>query len=289
MARKIKVSAASLNIRLHPHSPEIYMDWMVDIYRKKLIGPVHGDRHAMISTLDASKANDGIIRGVITTFIKFDSDGDWFNSEKLEEATKDDVSEIKIPDNLHYNPAQFYFTFYARYHRLYFQTYSNKKVLTPPSAHNFFSHLSRDLDVMEKFGEAQISIVQDRATLDKMFKIERIKEISVTILKPNTDVFDDDFEKNIEAHLANTKSREFTVKYKADARGSIEPDDDIKRISKIALDNGSVKVIGRDDKGAVNLNSEKYPEEFHDKFDPDVQSERSAFDALLPAVPRVAR
>jgi hypothetical protein len=54
---------------------------------------------------------------------------------------------------------------------------------------------------MREFGEAKISIVQDEASLERMFGIKRIKEIEITIIKPNTDVFDDDFEKNIEKHL----------------------------------------------------------------------------------------
>ncbi|MGR9141469.1 DUF4747 family protein [Rhizobium leguminosarum] len=78
------------------------------------------------------------------------------------------------------------------------------------------------------------------------------------------------------------------ITYKADANGSIAPDSDIEKISKVALDNGSVKVSGRDQKGAVNLNSEQFPEELHDKFDPEVQSERNAFNALLPPSPPIA-
>lgn len=245
MARKIKVSASSLNIRLHPHSQEIYVKWLSDIYRRKLVVPVYGDRFGMISLLDRKDAKDGILSGVITTFIKFEKDGDWFNSADLKEATKDEVSEISIPENLHYSPSQFYFKFYTSTHRLYFQTYSKGKTLTPLSAQSFFGNLSKNLDVMELFGEAQVSIVQDKASIEKMFKIERIKEISITILKPNTDIFDDDFDKNIEAHLAETGSRQITVTYRADANGSVKPDDDINKISKVALTNGSVKVVGR--------------------------------------------
>ncbi|MGO7211151.1 DUF4747 family protein [Rhizobium ruizarguesonis] len=288
MARKIKISASSLNIRLHPHNQEIYITWLNSIYRKRIIAHVYGDRFGMLSSIDRSKSEDGILSGLITTFVKFDKEGQWFNSSDLKEATEDDVSEISIPLNLHWNPSSFFFKFFAKSHRLYFQTYSEGKAFTPLSAQNFFKNLAKNLDIIGDFGEAQISIVQDKATLDKMFKIERIKEISITILKPNTDIFDDDFEKNIEAHLAQTRSREITVTYKADANGSIAPDSDIEKISKVALDNGSVKVSGRDQKGAVHLNSEQFPEELHDKFDPDVQSERNAFNALLPPSPPIA-
>ncbi|MCV9960274.1 DUF4747 family protein [Pararhizobium sp. BT-229] len=289
MARKIKVSASSLNIRIHPHDAERYANWLHAIYRKRIIAPVYGDRHGMISMLDRSEAEDGIVTGTITTFVKFDKNGEWFNSADLKEATKDQVSEVSIPVDMHWNPGYFYFKFYTKRHRLYFQTYSKGKTFTPLSAQKFFSHLSANLDIMGEFGEAQVSIVQDKATLDKMFKIDRIKEISITILKPNPDIFDDDFDKNVEAHLAQTHSREITVTYKADANGSITPDDDINKIGTFALTNGSVTVVGRDGKGAVRMNSEQFPEELHDRFDPEVQSERNAFFSLLPALPPVAK
>jgi len=285
MARKIKVSASALNVRLHPHKQGTYSEWLNAVYRKRIIGPVHGDRHGMISSLDRSRAQDGVITGIITTFVKFDKNTEWFNSAELKEATKDEISEIDIPTDLHYNPAYFYFILVENTHKIYFQTYSKGKTLTPLSAKKFFGHLAMDFDVVEKFGEAQISIVQEKASLDRMFKIERIKEISITIYKPNTDIFDDDFDKNIEAHLAQTGSRAMTVSYRADANGSIHPDDDIRKISNVALDNGSIEVRGRDERGAVRLNSEDYPQEFHDRFDPDVQTERSAFLSILPIGP----
>ncbi|MDX8436591.1 DUF4747 family protein [Mesorhizobium abyssinicae] len=282
MARKIKISASALNVRLHPHSSQIYADWIGTIFSGRLIAQVHGDRHGMISMIDRSGAGRGVIAGIITTFVKLDDGGTWFNVEQLAEATEEQISTVNIPQNLYPNASTFYFYFDTVEHKLYFQTYSNGKVLTPPSMLKFFSALSRDLRVMSVFGEAKISIVQDQASLEKMFSIKRIKEIEITILKPNTDVFDEDFEKNIEKHLEDTKSSQFTVTYKAEANGSIKPDDDINKISKVALENGSVNVIGRDEKGAVRLNSVQFPKELHDKFDPDTQSERSAFLSLIP-------
>ncbi|ADY64738.1 hypothetical protein AGROH133_06868 [Agrobacterium tumefaciens] len=236
----------------------------------------------MISSLDRRQEMDGIVTGLITTFVKFDKDAEWFNSAELKEATEDELSEIEIPPDLHYNPAYFYFTLIEKTHKLYFQTYSKGDTLTPLSAKKFFGHLAKNLEVMNEFGEAQISLVQEKASLDRMFKIDRITEISITIAKPNTDIFDDDFEKNIEGHLAETHSRAVTISYRADAGGSIKPDDDILKISNVALSNGSVEVKGRDEKGAVKLNSEDYPLDLHDKYDPDEKQERSAFLALLP-------
>ena len=155
----------------------------------------------MISMLDRSESDQGVISGILTTFIKLDDGGTWFNTEQLTEATEAQISSVNIPPNLYPNSSTFYFYFDTIQHKLYFQTYSRGKILTPISAFKFFSALSRDLEIMREFGEAKISIVQDEASLERMFGIKRIKEIAITIIKPNTDVFDDDFEKNIEKHL----------------------------------------------------------------------------------------
>lgn len=283
MARKIKVSASALNVRLHPHSPEIYLKWIQSIYSNRLIAQVHGDRCGMISTLDRTGLTNNVVTGAITTFVRFDGDGNWFNANDMAEATDKDISEINIPPNLFPNAASFFFYFDAQEHKIYFQTYSKGKTLTAGSALRFFGGLSIQSEIANAFGEAKISIVQDKYSLDAMFSIKKISEIRIRIAKPNTDIFDDDFESNIEKHLEQTGSREFSVSYKSDGNGSITPDDNIKKISKVALENGAVEVIGRDAKGAVRLNSENFPKELHDRFDPDEQSERNAFFGLIPA------
>ncbi len=282
MARKVKVSASALNIRLHPHSAETYANWIQAIFSRKLIAQVHGDRYGMISMLDRSEVEQGIVHGIITTFVRLDDSGSWFSAIDLSEATEDQISEISIPNGLFPNAATFYFQFDCVTHKLYFQTYSKGKSLTPGPALRFFSALSRDLEIMKQFGEAKISIMQDKSSLDYMFGIKIIKEIIITIIKPNSDIFDDDFEKNIEAHLEKTGSREISVSYKAEGNGSIKPDDDINKITQVALENGSVEVVGRDEKGAVRLKSQDYPQELHDQYDPDKQSERNAFLGLIP-------
>ncbi len=237
----------------------------------------------MISSIDRSGEANNIVTGAITTFIKFDGDGNWFNAADMAEATEQDISEIHIPQNLFPNAASFYFYFDVQEHKIYFQTYSKGKTITPGSALRFFRGFAERSDIADEFGVAKINIVQDKYSLKEMFSIKRIKEINITIAKPNTDIFDDDFEINIEKHLEQTGSREISVSYKSEGNGSIKPDDDIKKISQVALENGTVEVVGRDERGAVRLNSEDFPKELHDRYDPDEQSERSAFFALIPA------
>jgi len=286
MARKTKIAAGSLNVRLHPHSRDIYVSWLSQIFARRIAVNFHGERYAIISTLDKSEAKKGILTGVITTFTKIDSDGSWFNLEALQEATKDQVSKINIPKNLYPNSATFYFFFNANVHKLFFQTYSKGKTLSPLSAQRVFGGFASDLAIMERFNEAKISIVQDRASLARLFRLQRIKEIRISIQRPNTDIFDDEFEQKIEAHLAESHSKQFTITYQAESGGTLVATKEIRKVSETALENGRVEVKGRDAAGAVTLSSERYPKVFHDKYDPDAETERQAFLRLIPAVPQ---
>ena len=131
MARKRKITAAALNIRVHPHSQEIYTGLMVSLYNLRKPFKIYGDKHGMFSYIDRSQQNQGRIIGVIKTFTKVDTDAEWFDVESVQEATEEQVSEVNIPENLFPNTQSFYFVFKIDNHRLYVQTYGSGQSLSP--------------------------------------------------------------------------------------------------------------------------------------------------------------
>ena len=186
---------------MHPHTPERYAEFLSDIYKLRKPIKLRGDRHGMISMLNRTEADEGVFSGVITTFLDIDFDGTWFNTEELKEATDEQVSKVTIPENLHPNAAQFYFQLDTNAHKLYFQTYSAGKVLSENSALSIFRGLSDERAIAEKYGDLKITVIQSKEGLARIFALPVIKEITITILKPNADIFADDFEAQIEAHL----------------------------------------------------------------------------------------
>ena len=282
MAREIKVSAAVLNIRIHPHSAELYVRLFRTVYSLRAPAQVHGDRFGLISTANFSK--DGIVSGVITTFTRFDTDGTWFDVDSLEEASDEKVAEVSIPSGLFPKSATYFFHFDARSHKIYVETYSRGKTMTPPSILRLLRGLFGQAAIVKEFGQPSISIVQTNTGLEAMFAIDRIKKIEITLEKPNPDVFSDDFEEEIERHLAETHTQKMTVTYEAVPGESIVATPAIRRIGKVALENGDVTVVGRDNGVAVTKSTEKYPELLQDKYDPDSISEQQAFNRLIPKI-----
>lgn len=282
MARKIKISSSVLNLRTHPHSPERYVQLIVDIFKEKVAIKLHGDRFGMLSLVHRTSNEDGFVSGVITTFVKVEFDGRWFDASEMQDATEDQVARVRIPENLYPNAASFYFEFDTKKHRIYVQSYSDGKVFSARQAQILFSSLVESPRIFEKYGQIHVTIVQSRAGLDSLFALPVIKEIKITIFKPNPDIFADDFEEKIEAHLADANSQRVTIGYQADPGQSVNPTDEIRAIGEVALENGEVEVRGRDEKGAVTKSTEQMPKELHDKFDPEEMTEQSAFRKLIP-------
>ena len=282
MARKTKISSAVLNVRTHPHSPERYAELMGDLFDQKLAIKLHGDRFGMLSLIHRESNDHGFISGILTTFVKVEFDGRWFDASEMQDATTDQVASVSIPENLHPNAASFYFEFDTEKHRLYVQSYSEGKSLSPRQAQALFEGLSESAEIKNKYGQVHITIVQSQSGLDGLFNLPVIKEIKITIYKPNPDIFADDFEGQIEAHLAQANSQRVTISYQAEPGESINPSQEIREVSEVALQNGHVEVRGRDERGAVTKSTEQMPAELHDKFDSDAITEQNAFRRLIP-------
>lgn len=282
MSRPIKISAGILNFRIENHTPERYIDLMKDMYNLKKIVRLHGDRYAVISSIDLSEMNEAIVFGAISTFTKIETDTRWFDTTSFSEASDQKVSSIRIPPDLYPNSAAFYFIFDGTTHKLYFQVYSQGKNFSHRLSKKFFSEVADDLMIFEKFGSVHITVQQSKAGLDKLFGLRSIKEISIMIERPNPDIFDDDFESKLEAFMDESHTGRFDLSFRAERGDSVVPNEGIKRASQIALSNGRVNVRGRSENGTtITQSSADFPEELIDKYDPDASTERSAFRSLV--------
>lgn len=281
MARKRKISGGVLNIRLHPHPEGRYAQLLEDLYNLKRPVKIWGDKYGIISMINRNESEDGIFTGSITTFTKIEFDGVWFNTENLKEVPDEEVSEIKIPDHVHPNSASFYFIFDTLNHKIYFQIYSEGKILTHNSALSFFAQLVESHEIQEAYGDVKLDLVHSKEGLDHVFSLDQIKQITITISRPNADILSDDFEDKIEQHLAETGSRSLSLTYTAEKGGSVVPNDEIRTAGDVALEHGVVEASGRDASGAVERSTADHPEKIQDKYDPEEELEMSAFRRLF--------
>ena len=281
MARPTKMTAGILNIRLHPHPEGVYQDFIRDLFHLRKPVRLHGDRWGMISLLNPTERGGVAVTGLITTFTKIDLDQPWFDAVNLSEAADDVVAAIDLPENIFPNATSFNFVFDIQNHRLYIQTYSRGSTFSIRLADKLFQILSDNLRITRRFGQASISIVQSRAGLDRIFALPVLKRLTFVLQKPNADVFEEDFDENIEAYLQETRAKQMKIELVAEQGQSIAPNDSLRRVGASALENGSVVGEGRDQDGAATRSTKEFPKEIVGNFDPDAEQENLAFRGLV--------
>lgn len=281
MARHQKITSGILNVRLHPHPAGIYDLYIERLYSLRKHIKVFSDRHAIISLLDRTRASEGEYSGIITSFNKIDINQPWFDLSTMDSARSNKVSQVRIPTELFPNSQSFRFLFLTPSHRFYIQTYSKGKVFSINSAQRLIEGLSKDLGILAEFGEAKITVAQDKFALRRMFELPVIKKISIVIDKPNADVFDDDFDEKVEGFLEELQSKKLTILLEAEAGKSLILNQAIRRVAESGTDHGSVTIEGRDEQGATKLSTMDNPAILHDRYDPDKIDETSAFRRLV--------
>jgi hypothetical protein len=281
MARKIKIAAAIINVRVHPHSAEHYTRLLRAVLKLRVPAQVHGDRYGLVSYADFRGVSDGFVKGTVTTFTQFDSRGAWFDAERLQEPTDEQMAEVSIPPGLFPNAASYFFHFDLASHRMYFETYSRGNTITPKSVLRLVRGLLEHPKILQEFGQPSVSLVQRKEGLERLFSIDRIKRIDIELEKPNADVFDDDLEEKLEEYLKESNTQKLTISYIAESGKSIVATPSIKRVSEAALENGSVSVRGRDEGVAVSRSSRDFPEVLQETYDPDLTTEQQAFDRMI--------
>lgn len=280
MARELKIAVGALNVRLHPHSPEIYDAFLGALYALRRPTRIRGDRFGMITILDRRKIDEGLISGVLRTFTKIDPNARWFDQESMDDADAELLKKISIPANVHPNSSSFRFAMNVKKHILTFEQYSEGRQLTPKSAYAIFSGLADDAVIAALFGPAKISILQDKQSLDRIFKLKRLKSITFIIDRPNPDIWSDDLEGEVDAHLAAAHAQRIAVTYDAPPGGSLVETPSLRKLGAGALRNGEIRARGYDKDGHVSVSTLDSPRIEQAKYDPEVESEQVAFERL---------
>ncbi|MBO9516716.1 MAG: DUF4747 family protein [Porphyrobacter sp.] len=268
MARRHKMEVGGLNVRVHPHSEDIYRDLIHDLYKLRRIAKIHGDRHGLITTLDR-RSREPVVGGIITTFLEIDSAGEWFNTETMKEASDNEIEAIVIPDNLRPNAKSFRFQFDVVRHELVFEHYSEGDVLTHNSALKFFKNLTNVRSIGNKFGLVDVNIIQSRGSAEKIFSIPRITDLEILIEKPNADIWGEDFEEQAEEHLDEKNARSMRVSYKSEAGQGIRRDVELEALIRASVNNGRSVAKGYGPNGHLIVSTDSYPRVEQETYEPD--------------------
>ena len=239
----LKIGA--INLTVHPHSEEIYINLLTEVFNLKRFAKVRGDRYGMIARIN--KENDGsLLYGEFATFINMDKDSDWIDISSGEIKSPDQLSnEITLPPHLRPGSKRFPFLFFGSKHILTYQVRNERgEELSPRLAEKMLKGLFSAEVIQEKFGPVEITVIPEEESLERIFRME-LRKLRIVITPPNPDG-NEEAEREILERLGNMNAKRFEETYTSLPGRSLEPDPKTKTLAEVAAHNGFVEGEGID-------------------------------------------
>lgn len=268
--RHMEISA--LNITIHPHSPQLYIDMLNDAVTMQLSDQkskkflhIRGQEKAFLSpVLTTIVDGQTCLYGHVYRFFDLDISGGWLDIASGKEAQKEDLTQINIPDHLKPYVSGFYFIFFPNEHRLIFQSSArpshkrNQVRFSPHSAQMIFDQLFEKLSKQnEKYDNISVTVEQSPDALDNIWKLEVVRSLEIVITRPNNDDISH-LDNSVKRRLEKMNASKMTETLSAEKGKSIVPDEDVKNLAAVALSNGYVEGTGKDAHGSPKKISTKF-------------------------------
>ncbi|MCU5784851.1 hypothetical protein MA04_04151 [Alcanivorax balearicus MACL04] len=275
MVREKRIDIGAINITMHPHSPKQYVTMMKDVFKLRKSAQMWGDQQAIITSM--RQQDDSLVKGEpplvgdIFKYTKIDMDGDWFNINNSGFATEEDLDSIKIPEHLKPNSARFSYIFFPDQHLLFYEGYYNGKSLSAGSAERFFERVLNQSSITNKYGAVNVTHVPGEDALDSALKMYHKDYISMEIKRPNPDDHAE-VEREVMERMKARNVAHYEQNYKAEKGKSIEIDESLGVMARVAAKNGNFEVRGKDVNGhPERLSTKEHPWRYSEYYNPNVE------------------
>lgn len=291
MAKDKKVVAGALNITMHPHSPQQYIELLKTASRNKKPVKIYGDQFGLLvgaTKLSTSKSTTATqvepICGDIFKFSDIDFDSEWFNTLTNKFASEGDLENVKLPSNLKPNSSRFSYIFYPKNHILIYEAYYDGNSLAPQNAVRFFENLFKSNSISRKFGKIDVTHEPEADALQKALRMKYKDKITMIINRPNADDLaraERDFLQQLNA--LNAEKQE--IAYKAASSDGLKMTKDLETIARVAARNGEVSVKGKDrENKPQEFSTKKHPLTETEYYNPDASETFSIFSSMAEQI-----
>lgn len=250
MARDKLVVVNILNIAMNPiHSQSMYHEQFKKIFDKKITVRISGEKYGTLNSLNyvnPEKPELGIY-GFFYKFTKLQLDK-WYNLSKEDYASPEELKKINIPAHLVPNAEKFCYIFYPQHHCLIFQSAESSRKFSPNLARIMFEQFFNDKRINDDNIFTSVSLVQSEISLTNIYNIPILSKMEITINRPNAD-FDDADESEVYNRMNKQNVKRWQTILKSHNKENILPDEQTKKLAKVALSNGKVEATGYDDEG----------------------------------------
>jgi hypothetical protein len=236
MARPSKLEVAAVNIRIPKDRDRDYGALVSEIFALKRGLRVYSDQYLAITEF-----NEESNVGVLSKYSEIEIDGDWFDVDSFGKAAPDVVENVSIPNNLRPNLSSFDFVLSESSHLFIFEAYSGSKALSPRFVEKYLQTIVKQPNITSRFGFVEVDVVNNIDEVDRILSLPALKELELTIRRPNTDGWPTDLANQVEERLAEQNGRELTEKLVSTADNSLSPNMRTKQLAHVAAENGSVR------------------------------------------------
>lgn len=256
MKRKRTVSYTAFNIRIHPHSPQKYVDLFERLFDLRRQINLRGDTYGIMTQIEP--LNGDFLNGISGEIAKFTriEVGKWFNIEKLRAAEEDETKRIQIPDQLRPNFTSFNFVFYPKNHYLVIEFKDKFGQISPKSIEIYLRTLLDFEEIVNEFNTVELTLVPRIDQLDSVLSLKQINSLEMIIRRPNTDGLED-LEDEVLERLNQQNVEEEIIILKAQKGLSVQADERTIALGHVAQLNGEVKASGYDENGRRTEKSTK--------------------------------
>lgn len=275
-----RIVMAGLNIVIHPHTAQKYLDLIRKLFTLKRPIALRGTQYLMIGELGRVNRDEPLAGffGRIYRFDHIDKDLPWFNVEDHSEATADEMAQVNIPNKLKPNLVMFDFVFFPQGHKMYIESKSHKKTLSAGSVKKLIDSLCSIPAVKKAFGDVEVTVMPDKELLETILGLHRLAKLIIDVKRPNPDDVGEDEEDRVFRRFDNMNTRRMLEIWTAESGQTILPDDDVQMMARVAATNGKVAAIG------FSADGERIEESTVDRpwkrvisYDPSVQGGTDAF------------
>lgn len=278
MARPPKLEVSAINLRIATDEDRNYEKLVEHLVAQRRGIRVYGDSYVALSFYDP-KSNTGIV----SKYTEIDIDGDWFDLEDFDAAQPAKLDEIRIPETLRPNLAQFYFYIDAKSHVFFFSSYSDSKSLSARSMERYFAQALRWRAIEDDFGRVEADIIKSYDEAEKLLSMPHLKEIRFIIGRPNTDL-GRGLAEEIEERLESENGDEYEEVIRAKAGKDLTPTQRSKDLAIVASENGKVETKSLVNGIMTPHTTEDSPLVEKDTYDPETQIELGVFHRLAQSL-----
>lgn len=284
MSRQRQLTVSAINLALPPpHPPERYAKLWRSLFELQRPIATHGETHLFIASAISLDKKDPAapIHGSVYRFLEIDRSAHWFNQKTSEFADPKLVKdEVIVPEYLKPNSRVFNYLFIPSVHRLFFESMVRESgTLSPNSVETMLEQLASG-SITDEFPDLHITAEQDVTEIMKIVTADGLRELTITIKRPNPDDDSEDESKMIEKELLDQNAREeiLTLKARRGASG-IKANKRTKALANVAKSNGRVDARIRNVDGSTKtVSSRKRPLRKPVAYDPKKITSSAAFE-----------